>query len=148
MDKIRVRRLKKTVSPKLPRKTHFLQFAKNGVITKLLLLLMNHFNLEIFFCDCAEIIYAINLFVFLKKKKIYVLTIYKKHPKTMSIDFDLSKTSFSVKDTNPIREEIIENEDGSVTKARTREIIDSTGKKIRTEINRYVILKMRFKIDL
>ena len=82
------------------------------------------------------------------KKKIYVLTIYKKHPKTMSIDFDLSKTSFSVKDTNPIREEIIENEDGSVTKARTREIIDSTGKKIRTEINRYVILKMRFKIDL
>ena len=66
----------------------------------------------------------------------------------MSIDFDLSKTSFSVKDTNPIREEIIENEDGSVTKARTREIIDSTGKKIRTEINRYVILKMRFKIDL
>ena len=66
----------------------------------------------------------------------------------MSIDSDLSKTSFSVKDTNPIREEIIENEDGSVTKARTREIIDSTGKKIRTEINRYVILKMRFKIDL
>jgi hypothetical protein len=66
----------------------------------------------------------------------------------MSIDSDLSKTSFSVKDTNPIREEIIENEDGSVTKARTREIIDSTGKKIRTEINRYVIFKMRFKIDL
>lgn len=54
----------------------------------------------------------------------------------MSIDSDLSKASLSVNDTNSIREEIVENEDGSITKIRTREITDSNGKNIRTEINR------------